>query len=114
MYITKQQANTSIKVPLDFDGGDYYLNVVSAYSDQFRQARDDVRGVSLYGDVKLTSVQIKERLLASIITGWKLPKEIKAGACNFDNALKLLQNYPELCDDLDDVISRKANFIEKK
>ena len=41
MYITKQQANTAIKVPLEFDGGDYYLSVVSAYSDQFRQARDE-------------------------------------------------------------------------
>ena len=70
--------------------------------------------MALYADVKLNSVQIKERLLASVIVGWKLPKDIKAGACNFDNALKLLQNYPEICDDLDDVISRKANFIEKK
>ncbi len=115
MYISRKDANTAQKFHLDFgDGKDYYLSVLSGFSDEFRQAKNTISTVIAVSDEKINQIDMVERLLSSVIVDWKLPKDIKVGKCNPENAKKLLHEFPEICDKLNNFIAIKNNFIEKK
>lgn len=114
------RSDTAVKFQLKTPGGensDYYLLVLGTESTPWRKNRRDSlleRLSQSLDDTKISKSIIDHdrktaKLLSSIVTGWNFEKSFTVQAVE-----ELLYNSPYLCDDLDNFVSVRENFLKKK
>ena len=121
--LRRSEANNPVHFSLgqDATGKEYFLLLVSNYSDNFRQAKADLaRSAALSAsEGKWTSAMQVEatcKLCASVVVGWELPPDMadEFGAYSPEKAEALLLEYPQLQNAVDNFSSEAANFVAKK
>ncbi len=117
-YLSRTQANSAQKLPIENgEKGDYYLEVVSIYSDKYRFNKSRV--LQEMAESVVTNSNIDDEthskhhaaLCACCVVGWELPKEF--GEYSSDSARNLLFQYPQLADAVDSFFSADHNFKKK-
>lgn len=119
-FVSRTQANDSKKLILRNSSGKdtgFYLMVASIHSDtakiqKSRVQREIAESVVNNKHSDAEQIRLISKLVASTITGWKLPEEF--GEYSKENAEKFLHEYPEICDAVDVFSTRDANYLEKK
>jgi hypothetical protein len=116
-FITAEQANTSVKLPLySEDGKDYYLMILSVYSNEFKLRKNQVlrEAAKLSNDGAYddqAQIDLTAKLAASTVSGWYLPiDEEEYSSLAAEN---LMKKYPQICDAVDSFSANNENYLKK-
>jgi hypothetical protein len=119
VFLTRQQANEGIVMPLFTREGqatDKWIRIRGADSDEYRaQQADSLRRLAPLAEIKdeisrREAIELEKRKsIAALVMGWNLALDFTQ-----EKILWLLQEAPQIADQIDRVSTRRAFFFRQR